>query len=248
VPLVGIVKEFDDQKRVIDRVAKEVMAKYGVKFTYHVGTMIEVPRAVLVADQIARSAEFFSFGTNDLTQMTFGFSRDDAGTFLPEYVEKGILADDVFQTMDQEGVGQLVVQGVELGKSANPKLKIGICGEHGGDPRSVVFCHHVGLDYVSCSPYRVPIARLAAAHAAIKEIKKKAGAPAKTAKRKAVKKKVAKKPKKKLVKKKTKAKKLAAKRPAKKKMKKTRPASRRVKKPTRKTKVKRIAKKRRTRR
>ncbi len=257
VPLVGIVKEFEDQKRVIDRVASEVMAKYGVKFTYHVGTMIEVPRAVLVADQIARSAEFFSFGTNDLTQMTFGFSRDDAGTFLPEYVEKGILADDVFQTMDQEGVGQLVAQGVKLGKGANPKLKIGICGEHGGDPRSVVFCHHVGLDYVSCSPYRVPIARLAAAHAALNEIKKKAGAPAKTAKRKAVKKKVAKKPKKKLAKKKptskaakkkTKAKKSAAKRPAKKKTKKTRAASRRAKKPARKTKASRIAKKRRTRR
>jgi len=219
--------------------------------------MIEVPRAVLVADQIARSADFFSFGTNDLTQMTFGFSRDDAGTFLPEYVEKGLLADDVFQTIDQEGVGQLVAQGVELGKSANPKLKIGICGEHGGDPRSVEFCHRVGLDYVSCSPYRVPIARLAAAHAAIKEIKKKAGAPAKTAKRKAVKKKVAKKPKKQLLKKrptskaakkKTRAKKSAAKRPATKKTKKTRAASRRAKKPARKPKARRTAKKRRTRR
>jgi pyruvate,orthophosphate dikinase len=224
VPLVGIVEEFEDQKRVIDQVASEVMKKYGVKFTYHVGTMIEVPRAVLVADQIARAAEFFSFGTNDLTQMTFGFSRDDAGTFLPLYIEKGILKDDVFQTLDQEGVGQLVAQGVERGRKANSKLKIGICGEHGGDPRSVEFCHRVGLDYVSCSPYRVPIACLAAAHAAIKDMREKTKARKKPAKPRAVKKKIAKKPKKKLAKKrptrkaakkKTRPKKSAAKRPAK---------------------------------
>ena len=127
--------------------------------------MIELPRAALTADKIARVAEFFSFGTNDLTQTTFGLSRDDAGRFLPFYVESGILADDPFQTLDQEGVGKLVQMGVELGRRTNPKLKIGICGEHGGEPSSVEFCHLVGMDYVSCSPFRVPVARLAAARA-----------------------------------------------------------------------------------
>jgi pyruvate,orthophosphate dikinase len=131
--------------------------------------MIEIPRAALIADRIAESAEFFSFGTNDLTQMTFGYSRDDAGKFLPVYYEKGILKHDPFQILDQEGVGQLVHMGVERGRSTRPNLKVGICGEHGGEPSSVEFCHSVGMNYVSCSPYRVPIARLAAAQAVIKE-------------------------------------------------------------------------------
>jgi pyruvate,orthophosphate dikinase len=135
--------------------------------------MIEIPRAVLVADRIAEHAEFFSFGTNDLTQMTFGYSRDDAGTFLPAYVEHGILEDDPFQTIDQTGVGELMKIGVERGRSKRKNLKIGICGEHGGEPQSVAFCHKVGLDYVSCSPYRVPIARLAAAHVVLAEKDKK---------------------------------------------------------------------------
>jgi pyruvate,orthophosphate dikinase len=173
VPLVGTVAEFTDQKAIIDRVAQEVMTKKGVKFKYLVGTMIEIPRAVLVADKIAKEAEFFSFGTNDLTQMTFGYSRDDAGTFLPDYVQRGILADDPFQTIDQPGVGELMKLGVERGRRARKKLKIGICGEHGGEPSSVIFCHNVGLNYVSCSPFRVPIARLAAAHAVLDEKKKK---------------------------------------------------------------------------
>jgi pyruvate,orthophosphate dikinase len=137
-----------------------------VKIDYLIGTMIEIPRAALIADQIAEDAEFFSFGTNDLTQMTFGFSRDDVGTFLPQYVDDGILEDDPFAVLDQEGVGQLVQVGTERGRKTNPKLKVGICGEHGGEPRSVEFCYKVGMNYVSCSPYRVPIARLAAARAA----------------------------------------------------------------------------------
>ena len=132
-----------------------------------VGTMIEIPRAALTADQIAEVAEFFSFGTNDLTQMTFGYSRDDAGKFLPEYIKKGILKTDPFAVLEQEGVGQLVQMGAQKGRSANSKLKLGICGEHGGEPSSVIFCDKVGMDYVSCSPFRVPIARLAAAQAAI---------------------------------------------------------------------------------
>jgi pyruvate,orthophosphate dikinase len=135
--------------------------------------MIEVPRAALTADEIAKEADFFSFGTNDLTQMTFGYSRDDSGSFLPEYVDKKILPNDPFRVLDREGVGQLVKMSVEKGKSTNKNLKLGICGEHGGDPSSIEFCHLVGLDYVSCSPFRVPIARLAAAHAAIKNDKKK---------------------------------------------------------------------------
>jgi pyruvate,orthophosphate dikinase len=131
--------------------------------------MIEVPRAAITADEIAKEAQFFSFGTNDLTQMTFGYSRDDVGKFLPMYIEKGILKEDPFQVLDQEGVGQLVKMGVERGRATRPDLKIGICGEHGGEPSSVEFCHRVGMNYVSCSPYRVPIARLAAAQAVIKE-------------------------------------------------------------------------------
>ena len=169
IPLIGTVKEYDYLEEIIRRVAGEVFAEKGVEVEYLVGTMIEIPRAALVADEIAKNAEFFSFGTNDLTQMAFGYSRDDAGVFLPEYVEKGILPDDPFQTIDQAGVGKLMEMGVELGRRTNPNLKIGICGEHGGDPRSVEFCHKINIDYVSCSPYRVPIARLAAAHAVLKE-------------------------------------------------------------------------------
>ena len=165
IPLVGTEREFSDLKAMIDRVAVAV----GGTIEYLVGTMIEIPRAALLADQIAEQAEFFSFGTNDLTQLTFGYSRDDAGKFLPAYVEQGILADDPFQSLDQEGTGQLVRLGTERGRSTRPQLKVGICGEHGGDPSSVGFCHQVGLDYVSCSPYRVPIARLAAAQAALAE-------------------------------------------------------------------------------
>ena len=165
IPLVGTEREFSDLKAMIDRVAAGVEDD----IEYLVGTMIEIPRAALLADQIAEQAEFFSFGTNDLTQLTFGYSRDDAGKFLPEYVAQGILADDPFQSLDQEGTGQLVRLGTERGRSTRPQLKVGICGEHGGDPSSVGFCHQVGLDYVSCSPYRVPIARLAAAQAALAE-------------------------------------------------------------------------------
>jgi pyruvate,orthophosphate dikinase len=149
----------------VDRVAAEVFAAEGVTIPYLVGTMIELPRAALVAGEIAAEAEFFSFGTNDLTQTTFGMSRDDAGRFLPNYVARGILPDDPFQTLDQAGVGKLVAIGTDLGRRARPDLHVGICGEHGGDPASIAFCARTGLDYVSCSPFRVPIARLAAAHA-----------------------------------------------------------------------------------
>lgn len=165
IPLVGTAREFSDLKAMVNRVA----VAFGDAIDYLVGTMIEIPRAALIADRIAEEAEFFSFGTNDLTQLTFGYSRDDAGKFLPEYVQQGILADDPFQSLDQEGTGQLVRLGTERGRSTRPQLKVGICGEHGGDPSSVSFCHAVGLDYVSCSPYRVPIARLAAAQAALAE-------------------------------------------------------------------------------
>ncbi len=171
IPLTGTKTEFDNQKEVVDRVAKEVIAEKGVNVNYLVGTMIEIPRATLVADKIAEKAEFFSYGTNDLTQMTFGYSRDDAGKFLYDYYENKILPSDPFQTIDQEGVGQLIIMGVEKGRKTRPNLKIGICGEHGGDPESVKFCHRTGLDYVSCSPFRVPIARLAAAQAVIEESK-----------------------------------------------------------------------------
>jgi pyruvate,orthophosphate dikinase len=169
IPLVGHVNEFKNQKEVVDRAAEEAMKKSRVKLKYLVGTMIEIPRACLTADQVASEAEFFSFGTNDLTQMTFGYSRDDAGKFLPYYTENGILDHDPFVSLDQSGVGQLVEMGVKKGRSARKDLKVGICGEHGGDPDSVIFCHRAGLDYVSCSPYRVPIARLAAAQAAVRK-------------------------------------------------------------------------------
>lgn len=172
VPLVGTVKELRQQANIIRCTADVVFAEKGVKVDYMVGTMIEIPRAALTADQIAEVAEFFSFGTNDLTQMTFGYSRDDAGKFLPEYIKKGILKTDPFAVLDQEGVGQLVQMGAQKGRSTNSKLKLGICGEHGGEPSSVIFCDKVGMDYVSCSPFRVPIARLAAAQAAIMHAKK----------------------------------------------------------------------------
>jgi len=168
IPLIGTVEELKMMKDVCVEMADQVMEEMGVKFDYLVGTMMEIPRACVVADEIATEAEFFSFGTNDLTQMTFGFSRDDAGTFLPEYVEKDILPRDPFQSLDQVGVGALVQMGVEKGRSVKSNLKVGVCGEHGGDPASIDFFHRVGLDYVSCSPYRVPIARLAAAQANIR--------------------------------------------------------------------------------
>ena len=168
IPLIGTVAEFENQERVIRETAEKVFKEKKDKIDYLVGTMIEIPRACLVADQIAAKAEFFSFGTNDLTQMTFGYSRDDAGKFLPIYIDGKILPADPFQTIDKEGVGLLVEMAVTKGRKARKTLKVGICGEHGGDPDSVVFCHSVGLNYVSCSPYRVPIARLAAAQAAIK--------------------------------------------------------------------------------
>jgi pyruvate,orthophosphate dikinase len=167
IPLVGSRKELALQKEIVDRVAGEVFAKNGTKVRYMVGTMIELPRAALVADEIAKEAEFFSFGTNDLTQTTYGFSRDDSGKFLEAYTKQGVLEHDPFAVLDRAGVGQLIQITKERGRKANPKLEVGICGEHGGDPSSVEFCHQVGLDYVSCSPYRVPIARLAAAQAAL---------------------------------------------------------------------------------
>ncbi len=169
VPLVGTDTEYRHQEALIRRVADEVIQETGVQFEYLVGTMIELPRACLTADQIAADAQFFSFGTNDLTQTTYGFSRDDIGGFLPAYLEQQILPHDPFQSLDIAGVGQLVEIAVQKGRGVNPKLKIGICGEHGGDPASVEFCHRTGLDYVSCSPFRVPVARLAAAQAALRE-------------------------------------------------------------------------------
>jgi pyruvate, orthophosphate dikinase len=167
VPLVGTVREFNAQAAVIRATAAAVFAERGETLAYMLGTMIETPRAVLVAESIAKQAEFFSFGTNDLTQMTLGFSRDDAGKFLPEYLKKGIYERDPFRTIDQKGVGLLVEMAVQKGRSVRPGIEIGVCGEHGADPASVAFFHRAGLDYVSCSPYRVPIARLAAAQAAI---------------------------------------------------------------------------------
>lgn len=171
VPLVGTVKELELQRQTIDETAEKLFAEEGAKVEYKVGTMIEIPRATLIADKIAEHAQFFSFGTNDLTQMTFGYSRDDINGFLPDYLAKKILPVDPFQVLDQEGVGQLVQHGTKLGRSTNANLKVGICGEHGGEPSSVKFCHRVGLNYVSCSPFRVPIARVAAAQAAIEEKK-----------------------------------------------------------------------------
>ena len=167
VPLVGDVKELRLQATIIRRVAETVFNEKGIRVDYKIGTMIEIPRAAITADQIAEEADFFSFGTNDLTQMTFGFSRDDAGKFLPTYINKGILKNDPFQILDQNGVGRLVEMGTKLGRSTNANLKVGICGEHGGEPSSIIFCDKVGMNYVSCSPFRVPIARVAAAQAAI---------------------------------------------------------------------------------
>jgi pyruvate,orthophosphate dikinase len=172
IPLVGDIKEFQFVKDIVVETANEIIKKSGVKLEYLVGTMIEIPRAAITADQIAKEAEFFSFGTNDLTQMTFGFSRDDAGKFLGDYYEKKIFANDPFAHIDQTGVGKLMEMAVQLGQSTRPDIKLGICGEHGGDPQSVEFCHNIGLTYVSCSPFRVPIARLAAAHANIKNPRK----------------------------------------------------------------------------
>lgn len=169
IPLVGIAEEFRHQKKIILEVAEEVFKKHGTRVQFLVGTMIEIPRAALTADEIAQEADFFSFGTNDLTQMTFGFSRDDTGKFLPHYLDEKIMSFDPFVTLDQKGMGQLILMGTERGRKTRPDLKVGICGEHGGEPHSVAFCHRSGLNYVSCSPFRVPIARLAAAHAALKE-------------------------------------------------------------------------------
>lgn len=169
IPLVGSINEFKHQKDIVLKTADAVMKETGTTIKYLIGTMIEVPRATLVADAIACEAEFFSFGTNDLTQMTFGFSRDDAGSFIPAYIQEGILEYDPFQVLDQEGVGQLVKTAIEKGKSSRPDIKLGICGEHGGDPSSIEFFHNAGLEYVSCSPFRVPIARIAAAQAALKD-------------------------------------------------------------------------------
>jgi pyruvate,orthophosphate dikinase len=169
IPLIGELKELAFVKKVVVETANRIINKSGVKLEYMVGTMIEIPRAALTADEIAREADFFSLGTNDLTQMTFGFSRDDAGKFLSDYYSRKIYESDPFATLDQTGVGKLVEMAVRLGKSTKPNIKLGICGEHGGDPASIEFFHNVGLDYVSCSPFRVPIARLAAAQAVIKE-------------------------------------------------------------------------------
>ncbi len=183
IPLVGHVKELELMKEVVVNAAKEVMDRYGVKIKYKVGTMIEVPRAAITADEIASEAEFFSFGTNDLTQMGCGFSRDDAGKFLPEYIEKGIYEKDPFVSLDQAGIGKMMQIAVEGGRKTKPTLKLGICGEHGGDPDTIDFCHRIGLDYVSCSPFRVPIARLAAAQAAVRNKPAKAQKKVKKAKK-----------------------------------------------------------------
>jgi pyruvate,orthophosphate dikinase len=168
IPVVCDIKEIENQNSIINKVYNEVLTKYKIKkIKYLVGTMIEIPRASMVADKIAQVAQFFSFGTNDMTQMGFGFSRDDIGSFLPDYLKKGILPKDPFQSIDSEGVGEIIKIGIQKGRKTNKKLEVGICGEHGGDPDSIAFCHQVGMDYVSCSPFRVPIARLAAAQAAV---------------------------------------------------------------------------------
>jgi pyruvate,orthophosphate dikinase len=171
IVLVGFPKELDNQLEVVHRVARQVMKEKNAKVDYLVGTMIEIPRGALCADEIAKNAEFFSFGTNDLTQTTLGMSRDDSGTFLPHYAELEIVKRNPFETIDRDGVGQLMRIAIERGRQTRPDIKLGICGEHGGDPNSVEFCHELGLNYVSCSPFRVPVARLAAAQAALKERK-----------------------------------------------------------------------------
>jgi pyruvate,orthophosphate dikinase len=175
IPLAGTKKELEFCKKITEETAAAVMKEKGTKVEYMYGTMIEVPRAAVTADEMAEVAQFFSFGTNDLTQMTFGYSRDDVNSFLPDYISKEILERDPFQSIDVNGVGALVKMAVQKGRSIREDLKCGICGEHGGDPKSVEFCHGVGLNYVSCSPYRVPIARLAAAHAALKQAPVKKG-------------------------------------------------------------------------
>ena len=168
IPLVGHANELAETRRIVDAEVAQIIEQSGRQVAFKFGTMIEVPRGALTADQIAEHAEFFSFGTNDLTQMTYGFSRDDAeGKFLLQYVERGILPENPFQVLDREGVGQLVRIATERGRATRPDLEVGICGEHGGDPASIAFCHEVGLNYVSCSPFRVPVARLAAAQAAL---------------------------------------------------------------------------------
>jgi pyruvate,orthophosphate dikinase len=174
IPVVCDVKELSDQLVLARKIYRDVLAKYGLKKIKHMlGTMIEIPRAALTAEKLAQEAEFFSFGTNDLTQMGFGFSRDDIGGFLPDYINKGILPEDPFQSIDQEGIGELIKIGIERGRKGRKGLEVGICGEHGGEPRSVEFCHNVGMDYVSCSPFRVPIAKLASAQAVLKGKKAK---------------------------------------------------------------------------
>jgi pyruvate,orthophosphate dikinase len=167
VPLTGIVHEFKAQKNIIENTIQQVFAEQNDSVDYKIGTMIEIPRAALTAHRIAEEADFFSFGTNDLTQMTFGYSRDDVAKFLPMYIDKGILKHDPFAVLDWKGVGQLMRMAIQAGREVKPSLKCGLCGEHGGEPSSVKFCHTLGLNYVSCSPFRVPIARLAAAQAAI---------------------------------------------------------------------------------
>jgi pyruvate,orthophosphate dikinase len=170
IPVTCATSELVDQKAVVDRVYAETRAKLGLaRIPYLYGTMIEIPRAALTANRMAESAEFFSFGTNDLTQMGFGFSRDDIGSFLPDYLGKKILPEDPFQSIDREGIGELIKVGIDRGRATRPDLKVGICGEHGGDAESVKFCHAAGMNYVSCSPFRVPIARLAAAQAAVQD-------------------------------------------------------------------------------
>lgn len=173
IPVVMEAGELANQRAIVDKIAKQTIKKYGVKLKYMIGTMIEIPRAALTADTVAKFADFFSYGTNDMTQTTLGFSRDDVAKFVPTYIEMGLLKDDPFKTIDIDGVGKLLEIGIKLGRKTKPKLEIGICGEHGGDPKSIHFCHKIGMDYVSCSPYRVPIARLSAAHAALEEKFKK---------------------------------------------------------------------------
>ena len=168
IPLIGDVNELKYVKNIVDETAKEIIEKSGIDLKYQVGTMIEVPRATIIADEIAKYAEFFSFGTNDLTQMTYGFSRDDASKFLNDYYSKKIFENDPFERIDQTGVGEFMKIAISKAKQTRPNIELGICGEHGGEPSSVEFCHRIGLNYVSCSPFRVPTARLAAAQAAIK--------------------------------------------------------------------------------